>query len=99
MRSLCPGREVNVVSYNGSLASREVVQAHELWLQPNSMDGRSATTQSRENLPDKVTRSRALAKTDSYPIMRHLLLLHMKGTFAYERPDSFTLSFLWLCPS
>jgi hypothetical protein len=50
----CSGRDVNVVSYTGSLASREVVQAHELWLQPTSMDGRSATTQSREKLPDKV---------------------------------------------
>ena len=48
------GREVNVVCYTGSLGSREVVQAHELWLQPDSMDGRSATTQSRENLPDRV---------------------------------------------
>jgi len=45
---------VNVVCYTGSLGSREVVQAHELWLQPDSMDGRSATTQSRENLPDRV---------------------------------------------
>ncbi len=45
---------MNVVCYTGSLGSREVVQAHELWLQPDSMDGRSATTQSRENLPDRV---------------------------------------------
>ena len=57
---------MNVVCYTGSLGSREVVQAHELWLQPDSMDGRSATTQSRENLPDRVRLATVLQAYGSF---------------------------------
>ena len=48
------GRHVNVVTYAGSAHVRGTVLDNELWLQPSSMDGKSATYQSREALPKKV---------------------------------------------
>ena len=48
------GRGVNVVTYAGPCHARSVILENELWLQPSSMDGKSATYQSREALPEKV---------------------------------------------
>ena len=48
------GREVNVVTYSGCAQARGIVLENDVWLQPSSMDGKSATYQSREALPDKV---------------------------------------------
>lgn len=48
------GRDVNVVTYSGGAQARGIVLENELWLQPTSMDGKSATYQSRQALPDRV---------------------------------------------
>lgn len=48
------GKDVNVVTYEGSTHSRSTISENELWLQPSSMDGKSATYHSREALPERV---------------------------------------------
>ena len=46
---------LNVVSYNGSAAARNVIAEHELWLAPGCLDGR-APKRVTADMPHKVSR-------------------------------------------
>lgn len=46
--ALWVGDDANVIVYAGSLAARNVMHDHELWLSPGSLDGKSATHKTRE---------------------------------------------------
>ena len=60
--ALWVGDDANVIVYAGSLAARNVMHDHELWLSPGSLDGKSATHKTREVRPPTENRLFELTK-------------------------------------